>query len=79
MPDTTTTDLAALEAEIDALLAAGAEQDERVDALLRSTGTTAMRLADLQLVAQHHAVELDRIERQQHALDRQLAALEQDA
>jgi hypothetical protein len=79
MPDTTTTDLAALEAEIDALIAAGAEQDARVEALLCSTGTTAMRLADLQLAAQHHAAELDRIERQQRALDRQLTALERDA
>jgi chromosome segregation ATPase len=79
MPDTTTTDLAALEAEIDALIAAGAEQGARVDALLRSTGSAAVRLADLQVVAQHHATELDRIERQQRALDRQLTALERDA
>ena len=82
MDHTTTTDLAALEAEIDALLAADAEQAARVEALLTATTTpapaadTTSALRRLQRTARHAARLGALIERQQAALTAQLDEME---
>jgi serine phosphatase RsbU (regulator of sigma subunit) len=83
MPDTTTTDLAALEAEIDALIAAGAEQDARVEALLarpiERVVTTRERIDALWAGVTELAAASAEIERQQAEISAALDALEQDA
>ena len=82
MDHTTTTDLAALEAEIDALLLADAEMSARVDALLTATTTpaaaadTTAALRRLQRTARHAARLGTLIERQQAALTAQLDEME---
>ena len=75
MDHTTTTDIAALEAEVDALLAETAVMDARVEALLR-TGSTAVRMADLALQLELGRRELDQIERDQLAIEAAIDALE---
>jgi hypothetical protein len=82
MDHTTTTDLAALEAEIDALLLADAEISARVDALLTATTPitpavdTTAALRRLQRTARHAARLGALIERQQAALTAQLDEME---
>lgn len=75
MDHTTTTDIAALEAEVDALLAETAVMDARVEALLR-TGSTAVRMADLALQLELGRRELDQIEQEQLAIEAAIDALE---
>ncbi len=75
MEHTTTTDIAALEAEVDALLAETAVMDARVEALLR-TGSTAVRMADLALQLELGRRELDQIEQEQLAIEAAIDALE---
>ena len=75
MDHTTTTDIAALEAEVDALLAETAVMDARVEALLR-TGSTAVRMADLALQLELGRRELDQIEQDQLAIEAAINALE---
>lgn len=75
MDHTTTTDIAALEAEVDALLAETAVMDARVEALLR-TGSTAVRMADLALQLELNRRELDQIEQEQRAIEAAIDALE---
>lgn len=75
MDHTTTTDIAALEAEVDALLAETAVMDARVEALLR-TGSTAVRMADLALQLELGRRELDQIEQEQRAIEAAIDALE---
>lgn len=70
---TTTTDIAALEAEIAAIEAAHAEQQARVSALL-STGSAAVRLADCQAMAEQAARELAVQERYQRRIARAIKA-----
>ena len=71
----TTTDIAALEAEVNALLAETAVMDARVEALLR-TGSTAVRMADLALQLELGRRELDQIEQEQRAIEAAIDALE---
>ena len=75
MDNTTTTDIAALEAEVDALLAETAVMDARVEALLR-TGSTSVRMADLALQLELGRRELDQIEQEQQAIEAAIDALE---
>jgi len=75
MDHTTPTDIAALEAEVDALLAETAVMDARVEALLR-TGSTAVRMADLALQLELGRRELDQIEQEQRAIEAAIDALE---
>lgn len=70
---TTTTDIAALLAEVDAIKAAHAEQQARVSALL-STGSAAVRLADCQVMAEQAARELAVQERYQRRIARAIKA-----
>jgi hypothetical protein len=83
MPDTTTTDLAALEAEIDALIAAGAEQGARVEALLARPVerfiTTRQRMDALWAGVTELAALSAEIEQQQAEISAALDALEADA
>lgn len=76
--DTTTTDIAALEAELDALLTEDAAMHQRVDALLAQPvviRSVSGRLADLQQVAAEHTAALDAIEAEQAAIAAQLDEL----
>lgn len=78
MEHTIATDTAALLAEVDALLAAGAALDARVDALLAQP--VALSITS-QLAAMHrglaeHRARLDMIEAEQAAIAAQLDALE---
>lgn len=75
MDHTTTTDIDALEAEVNALLAEAAVMDARVEALLR-TGSTAVRMADLALQLELGRRELDQIEQEQQAIEAAIDALE---
>ena len=75
MDHTTTTDIDALEAEVNALLAEAAVMDARVEALLR-TGSTAVRMADLALQLELGRRELDQIEQEQLAIEAAIDALE---
>ena len=75
MDNTTTTDIDALEAEVNALLAEAAVMDARVEALLR-TGSTAVRMADLALQLELGRRELDQIEQEQLAIEAAIDALE---
>jgi len=75
MDHTTPTDIAALEAEVDALLAETAVMDARVEALLR-TGSTAVRMADLARQLELGRRELDQIEQEQRAIEAAIDALE---
>ena len=71
----TTTDIAALEAELDALLAADAAMHQRLDALLAQPvviHSISGRLAALQQVAAEHTAALDAIEAEQVAISAQL-------
>lgn len=80
MADTTTTDIAALEAEMDALLEQAAATDARVDALLDGwTPRPESALRRLQRTARHTARLSALVERQQAALAAQLDAMEQTA
>lgn len=65
-------DITALEAEVDALLVEAAAVDERVNALLNATGSTAARLADLALRMELGRRELDAQERYQRRIARAL-------
>lgn len=69
------TDTDALLAEVDALLAATAATDARVEALLR-TGSPALRMADLALQMELGRQELDQIERDQRAIEAAINAWE---
>lgn len=72
---TPTTDIDALLAEVDALLAESAVIDARTDALLR-TGSPAVRMADLALQMELGRQELDQIEQDQLAIEAAITALE---
>lgn len=76
-------DLDALEAEIDALIAADAEMDARVDALLDQPVvpyvTIQQQMAALWARSAENTAALNEIEREQQELDRQISALEVDA
>ncbi len=77
----TTTDLAALEADVAALEAACAEQDARLAALLAprpSAPTIRQQLDALWTMAADASRELDQIERDQAALEAEINALEMD-
>jgi hypothetical protein len=84
--DTTTTDIDALEAEIDALLEHDAAMARRLDALLARTtptptptapvDTTTSALRRLQRTARHTARLTTLVEQQQAALAAQLDAIE---
>ena len=76
MDHDTTTDIAALEAELDALLAEDAAMHQRVDALLASTGSVAARLADLAVLSQQAQRELAVQERYQRRISRALDAVD---
>jgi hypothetical protein len=83
MEHTTTTDMAALEAEIDALAAAAVAQDARIDALLARqlpppVVTTWEALASLRAGLAAHSDALDEIEREQAEISAALDALEAD-
>lgn len=74
--DTTATDIAALDAELDALLAEDAAMHQRVDALLAQPvviHSVSGRLAALQQVAAKHTAALDTIEAEQSAISALLA------
>lgn len=71
MEHTTTTDITALEAEVAALEAEHAATTARVSALL-ATGSTAVRLADCQVMAEQAARELAVQERYQRRIARAL-------
>ena len=75
------TDLAALEAELVALLAADAAQTARVEALLAGAVApfvaTRQQMDSLWAGVEELAAASDAIERQQRDLEQQLAALEQ--
>ena len=75
----TSTDLTALEAELDALLAESAEQDARIETLLaRPVGRSiTSQLAALQALSAENAAALDAIEAEQAEIERQIEALEQ--
>ena len=75
MDHTTTTDIDALEAEVNALLAETAVMDARVEALLR-TGSTAVRMADLALQLELGRRELDQIEQEQRAIEAAIDAMD---
>lgn len=75
MDHTTTTDIDALEAEVNALLAETAVMDARVEALLR-TGSTAVRMADLALQLELGRRELDQIEQEQRTIEAAIDALD---
>ena len=75
MEHTTTTDIAALEAELDALLAEDAAIRQRVDALLAQPvviHSISGQMAALQRVAAEHTAALDAIEAEQAAIAAQL-------
>jgi hypothetical protein len=84
MDHATTTDIDALEAEIDALIEQDAAMSRRVDALLARTtptapapgDTTTAALRRLQRTARHTARMSALVERQQAALAAQLDAME---
>jgi hypothetical protein len=82
MDHTTTTDIDALEAEIDALMEQDAAMRDRVDALLECTtptapvDTTTAALRRLQRTARHTARLSALVEQQQAALAAQLDAME---
>lgn len=81
MEHITTTDLAALEAEVDALQAAGAEQDARIDALLARplaapVATTRRALDALRDALVEHSQALDAIEQEQAELAAAIEALQ---
>lgn len=75
MDHTTTTDIDALEAEVNALLAETAVMDARVEALLR-TGSTAVRMADLALQLELGRRELDQIEQEQRTIEAAIDAMD---
>ena len=75
MDHTTTTDIDALEAEVNALLAETAVMDARVEALLR-TGSTAVRMADLALQLELGRRDLDQIEQEQRTIEAAIDALD---
>ena len=75
MDHTTTTDIDALEAEVNALLAETAVMNARVEALLR-TGSTAVRMADLALQLELGRRELDQIEQEQRTIEAAIDALD---
>ena len=75
MDHTTTTDIDALEAEVNALLVETAVMDARVEALLR-TGSTAVRMADLALQLELGRRELDQIEQEQRTIEAAIDALD---
>lgn len=82
MDNATTTDTAALLAEMDAFLAECAETDARVEALLAQPlviTSISGRLAALQAMHAENAAALDAIEAEQAAIAAQLDALEHDA
>jgi len=68
-------DADALLAEVDALLADVAATDARIEALLR-TGSPAVVMADLALQMELGRQELDRIEREQQAIEAAIDAIE---
>lgn len=77
---TTTTDTAALLAEMDAFIAECAATDARVEALLAQPvviRSISGRLAALQALAAENAAALDTIEAEQAAISAALDALEQ--
>jgi hypothetical protein len=80
--DTTTTDIDALEAEVNALLEQDAAMAQRLDALLARTtptapvDTTTAALRRLQRTARHTARLSALVEQQQAALAAQLDAME---
>jgi hypothetical protein len=82
MEHTTTTDIDALEAEIDALMEQDAAMARRLDALLADTAPPApaadatAALRRLQRTARHTARLTALVERQQAALAAQLDAME---
>jgi hypothetical protein len=83
MEHTTTTDLAALEAEVAALEAVGAEQDARIDALLARSqpapvGTIRQQMDAIRAGLAAHSEALDAIEREQAEIAAALDALEAD-
>lgn len=71
MDHTTATDITDLLAEIDAIEAAHTAQCQRVNALL-ATGSTDVRLADCQVMAEQAARELAVQERYQRRIARAL-------
>ena len=75
MEHTTTTDTAALLAEVEALLVESAALDARTDALL-AKGSPAVVMADLALQLEIGRRELDEIEREQAAIGAAIDALE---
>ena len=77
MNDITATDMTALLAEVDALLAATAEHDARLEALLARPyhRSNATRLAELQATAAECAALSDQIDAEQAELDAELTAL----
>lgn len=70
-----TTDIDAIEAELEALLADTQAQDARINALLAQTGSTAVRLADTACRLQQGARELAAQERYQRRISRALDAM----
>lgn len=79
MEHTTTTDLAALEAEVAYLEAVGAEQDARLDALLAPrpvVSSVRQQMDALWSALAQGTAELDHIERDQLALAAAIDALE---
>jgi hypothetical protein len=81
MDTTPTTDLAALEAELDAMEAAWSETSARLDALLERpvpVHSISGRLAALQALAAENAAALDAIEAEQAAIAAQLDEMERD-
>lgn len=82
MNTTPTTDLDALEAEIDAMQAAWAETSARLDALLERpvpVHSFSARIAALQALSAENSAALDAIEAEQAAIAAQLDELERDA
>lgn len=77
----TTTDLTALEAEVDALLAESAEQDARIEALLaRPVGRSiTSQLAALRIGIEALAADTAARQAEQDEIERQIKALEQAA
>lgn len=73
MDDITTTDIAALEAEIAAIEREDAATTARINALL-ATGSTAALLADCQVMAEQAARELAVQERYQRRIARAIKA-----
>lgn len=80
MEHTTPTDLAALEADVAALEAVGAEQDARIDALLARSQpapvvTMAQQMDAIRAGLTAHSEALDAIEREQAEIAAALDAL----